>query len=50
VSVPIAWHELDDPELRPDSWTIRTVLDRLGTVGDPFRALVGVEQELPDLE
>ena len=26
---PITWDELDDPELRPDRWTIRTVLDRL---------------------
>ena len=49
VSVPIAWHELDDPELRPDRWTIRTVLDRLASVGDPFRSLVGLAQELPDL-
>jgi bifunctional non-homologous end joining protein LigD len=49
VSVPIAWRELDDPELRPDRWTIRTVLDRLAAVGDPFRSLLGVEQELPDL-
>ncbi|WP_028652872.1 DNA polymerase ligase N-terminal domain-containing protein [Nocardioides halotolerans] len=49
VSVPIAWHELDDPELRPDRWTVRTVLDRLEAVGDPFRSLLGVEQDLPDL-
>jgi bifunctional non-homologous end joining protein LigD len=50
VSVPLAWHELDDPELRPDRWTIRTVLDRLESVGDPFRALLEVRQELPDLD
>jgi bifunctional non-homologous end joining protein LigD len=50
VSVPIAWHELDDPELRPDRWTMRTVLDRLESVGDPFRSLLGVQQELPELE
>jgi bifunctional non-homologous end joining protein LigD len=50
VSVPLAWHELDDPELRPDHWTIRTVLDRLERVGDPFRSLLGVRQGLPDLE
>jgi bifunctional non-homologous end joining protein LigD len=49
VSVPIAWHELDDPELRPDRWTIRTVLDRLAERGDPFRALLGAAQELPEL-
>ena len=24
VSVPITWDELDDPDLRPDRWTIRT--------------------------
>ena len=49
VSVPIAWDELDDPELRPDRWTIRTVLDRLDAVGDPLRPLVGLDQRLPDL-
>jgi bifunctional non-homologous end joining protein LigD len=49
VSVPIAWDELDDPEIRPDRWTIRTVLDRLAEKGDPFRALLGAAQELPDL-
>jgi bifunctional non-homologous end joining protein LigD len=49
VSVPIAWAELDDPDLRPDRWTIRTVLDRLAQRGDPFRALLGAAQELPDI-
>jgi bifunctional non-homologous end joining protein LigD len=49
VSVPIGWHELDDPRLRPDLWTVRTVLDRLVSVGDPFRSLLGVEQDLPEL-
>ena len=49
VSVPLAWDELDDPGLRPDRWTIRTVLERLETRGDPFRALLGAAQELPDL-
>jgi bifunctional non-homologous end joining protein LigD len=49
VSVPITWDELDDPALRPDRWTIRTVLDRLETAGDPFRAVLGAAQELPDL-
>jgi bifunctional non-homologous end joining protein LigD len=49
VSVPIDWDELDDPALRPDRWTIRTVLDRLERRGDPFRALLGAAQELPEL-
>jgi bifunctional non-homologous end joining protein LigD len=37
----------DDPGLRPDRWTIRTVLDRLDEVGDPFRGVLVQEQELP---
>jgi bifunctional non-homologous end joining protein LigD len=49
VSVPLEWDELDDPDLRSDRWTIRDVLDRLADVGDPFDALVGVRQDLPDL-
>ena len=47
VSVPITWEELDDPELRPDRWTIRTVLDRLDAAGDPLADLVGRQQTLP---
>ncbi len=49
VSVPIRWDELDDPHLRPDRWTIRTVLDRLAAAGDPLAPLVGRHQELPKL-
>jgi bifunctional non-homologous end joining protein LigD len=49
VSVPLSWDELDDPDLRPDRWTVRTVLERLDTRGDPFRVLLGAAQELPDL-
>lgn len=49
VSVPIGWAELDDPELRPDRWTVRAVLDRIEERGDPFRALLGIEQDLPEI-
>lgn len=49
VSVPIHWEELDDPDLRPDRWTVRTVIDRVQTVGDPLAALIGRQQELPRL-
>jgi bifunctional non-homologous end joining protein LigD len=49
VSVPIAWDELDDPDLRPDRWTIRTVEGRLAEAGDPLRPLIGRQQHLPDL-
>ncbi|HEX6129668.1 MAG TPA: non-homologous end-joining DNA ligase, partial [Candidatus Limnocylindria bacterium] len=49
VSVPIRWEELEDPALRPDRWTIRTVLDRVGEVGDLFAPALRLEQELPPL-
>jgi bifunctional non-homologous end joining protein LigD len=49
VSVPIRWDELDDPDLRPDRWTLRSVVDRVRTVGDPLAPLVGQAQDLPDL-
>ena len=47
VSVPIEWDELEDDELRPDRWTIRTVFDRLEAKGDPLRRLIGMQQRLP---
>ena len=49
VSVPIAWDELDDPDLRPDRWTIRTIGERLADAGDPLAPLIGKQQRLPDL-
>ncbi|HET7017085.1 MAG TPA: ATP-dependent DNA ligase, partial [Streptosporangiaceae bacterium] len=50
VSAPIAWDELDDPDLRPDGFTVRTVLDRIDRVGDLFRPALGPPQELPPLQ
>jgi bifunctional non-homologous end joining protein LigD len=49
VSVPIEWDELDDPDLRPDRWRIRNVLDRVREAGDPLARLIGLPQELPTL-
>ena len=49
VSVPIGWDELDDPDLRPDRWTIRTIGERLADAGDPLAPLIGKQQKLPDL-
>ena len=49
VSVPITWDELADPDLRPDRWTVHTVLDRLAETGDPLHPLIGRAQELPEL-
>jgi bifunctional non-homologous end joining protein LigD len=49
VSVPITWDELDDPELTPDRWTVRDVLERVREAGDPLGPLIGVAQKLPSL-
>ena len=49
VSVPIHWDELDDPDLRPDRWTVNTVIPRLQQAGDPLGSLIGRQQRLPAL-
>jgi bifunctional non-homologous end joining protein LigD len=49
VSAPISWDELDDPSLRPDAVTIRTVFDRLAERGDLFLPVLIGEQRLPKL-
>jgi len=49
VSTPITWDELDDPELRSDRWTIRTVIERVEKLGDLFAGAQTDAQELPAL-
>jgi bifunctional non-homologous end joining protein LigD len=49
ISAPIEWDELDDPALRPDRFTIRTIMDRLAEKGDLFRPVLTVHQSLPAL-
>jgi bifunctional non-homologous end joining protein LigD len=49
VSMPISWEELDDPELRPDRWTIRDVAARLADGGDRFAGVLTERQALPPL-
>jgi bifunctional non-homologous end joining protein LigD len=49
VSAPITWDELDDPALRPDCWTVRTILARIAEMGDPWAALPADRQALPPL-
>jgi len=39
VATPLRWEELDDPALRSQRWTIRTVRARLDAAGDPWRAI-----------
>jgi bifunctional non-homologous end joining protein LigD len=50
VSAPIAWEELDDPDLRPDGFTVRTILPRLAEKGDLFRTVLDQDQHLPPIE
>ncbi len=49
VSAPIRWEELDDPDLRPDRWTIRTIVDRVAELGDLFAPAQTDRQTLPKL-
>jgi len=49
VSAPITWDELDDPSLRPDGFTIRTVLDRVAALGDLFAPVLAGNQKLPPI-
>ena len=49
VSAPISWDELDDPDLRPEGFTIRNVLDRVAERGDLFRGALLTQQALPPL-
>ncbi|HET7028771.1 MAG TPA: DNA ligase D [Candidatus Limnocylindrales bacterium] len=49
VSAPIRWDELDDPDLRPDRWTIRTIVGRVDELGDLFAPAQADVQVLPKL-
>ncbi|MER7009255.1 DNA polymerase ligase N-terminal domain-containing protein [Dactylosporangium sp. NPDC000555] len=49
VSAPIGWDELDDPGLRPDGFTIRTIGARLAARGDLFAEVLHHPQRLPPL-
>ncbi len=49
VSMPISWAELDDPDLRPDGFALRTVAQRIAERGDEFRPLLAADQALPRL-
>jgi bifunctional non-homologous end joining protein LigD len=49
VATPLRWDELEDRGLRPDAWTLRTVLDRLQRDGEPWAAIAGSAGRLPRL-
>ncbi|MDR2986828.1 MAG: hypothetical protein LBV34_18520 [Nocardiopsaceae bacterium] len=50
VSAPIDWDELDDPSLRPDGFTIRTIGERIAERGDLFKPVLGEGQALPPVD
>lgn len=39
VATPLEWEELDDPQLGPRRWTLRTLPERLDKYGDPWKGL-----------
>jgi bifunctional non-homologous end joining protein LigD len=48
VATPLHWEELADRKLRPDGWTLRTVLERLETLGgDPWAGIGKAARALP---
>jgi bifunctional non-homologous end joining protein LigD len=48
VATPLRWQELDDDALRPDGWTIRTILQRLDELGgDPWADITQAARALP---
>jgi bifunctional non-homologous end joining protein LigD len=49
VSAPIEWDELEDPKLRPDRYTIRTIGRRVEERGDLFAPVLTTHQRLPRL-
>jgi bifunctional non-homologous end joining protein LigD len=49
VATPLRWEELDDAALRPDRWTLRSVLDRLERGGDPWADIARSAGGLPRL-
>jgi bifunctional non-homologous end joining protein LigD len=50
VSAPIEWDELDDPDIRPDRWNIKSVIERVRERGDLFRPVLETSQELPSVD
>jgi bifunctional non-homologous end joining protein LigD len=49
VSAPISWEELDDPDLRSDRFTLRSLPARISQVGDLWAGADAHAQRLPDL-
>ena len=39
VATPLHWHEVGNPKLSPDMYTIINIFKRLETVGDPWQSI-----------
>lgn len=39
VAAPLHWEELEDPNLKPDGWTVATLPDRLDSEGDAWHGI-----------
>jgi bifunctional non-homologous end joining protein LigD len=53
VATPLAWDELDQPDMSPTRYTMRTVLERLDETGDPWkgmsrraRSIIGAQRKI----
>jgi bifunctional non-homologous end joining protein LigD len=46
VATPLAWEELEDPDLHPRRWTLRTIGARLAERGDPWAAIARAARSL----
>ena len=47
VATPLAWDEVDDPELHPRRWTLASVPRRLAERGDPWERIGASARSLP---
>jgi bifunctional non-homologous end joining protein LigD len=47
VATPLAWDELEDPELHPRRWTLASVPGRLAERGDPWARIGASARALP---
>jgi bifunctional non-homologous end joining protein LigD len=48
VATPLRWEELGDDALRPDGWTLKTVMQRLDELGgDPWDGIAAAARALP---
>ena len=46
VAVPLEWKEVEDGSVRADTYRVETVVERLGTIGDPWKGIGRIGQSL----